>query len=375
MPIFELCDHEIRKITETTFSDVGVTERGDLQRLLRKQIDVIAPDTLVVSEEFGEWDDSRRRIDLLAIDRDANLVVIELKRTEDGGHMELQAIRYAAMISTLTFDKVVEIYGRYLQRINETIDPRSSLLDFLGWESEDEDDFAQDVRIVLASAEFSKELTTAVMWLNGRGIDIRCVRMRPYKDGERLLLDVQQVIPLPEAAEYQVQVREKEQRGRQERAERYSIRYKFWQQLLRHASSRTQLHANISPGEYAWVGAGSGIRGLGFNYVIRKDDTTAELYIDRGAGQDGVNKQIFDWLQERKDAIEQQFGGSLSWQRLNEKRSCRIASNMASGGYRSDETAWPAIQEQMVDHMIKLEAALRPHLEACKLELAVIAST
>ncbi len=109
------------------------------------------------------------------------------------------------MISTLTFAKVVDIYGRYLNRINESIDPKASILEFLGWESEDEDDFARDVRIVLASAEFSKELTTAVMWLNERGIDIRCVRMRPYKDGDRLLLDVQQVIPLPEAAEYQVQ--------------------------------------------------------------------------------------------------------------------------------------------------------------------------
>ncbi len=375
MPIFELCNDEIRKIAETTFSDAGVTERGDLQRLLRKQIDVIAPDTLVVGEEFGEWDDSRRRIDLLAIDRDANLVVIELKRTEDGGHMELQAIRYAAMISTLTFSKVVEIYGRYLQRIGEAIDPKASILEFLGWESEDEDDFAQDVRIILASAEFSKELTTAVIWLSGRGIDIRCVRMRPYKDGDRLLLDVQQVIPLPEAAEYQVQVREKEQRGRQERAERYGIRFKVWQQLLRHASGRTQLHANISPGEYAWVGAGSGIRGLGFNYVIRKDDATVELYIDRGAGQDEANNQIFDWFQERKEAIEQQFGGPLSWQRLNDKRSCRIASNLSIGGYRSDESAWPEIQEQMVDHMVKLEAALRPHLDACKSELPAITSS
>ena len=34
---------------------------------------------------------------LLCIDREANLVVVELKRTEDGGHMDLQAIRYAAM--------------------------------------------------------------------------------------------------------------------------------------------------------------------------------------------------------------------------------------------------------------------------------------
>jgi RecB family endonuclease NucS len=77
---------------------------------LQNQIDVVSPDTLVFSEEFGEWEDSKRRIDLLGIDRDANIVVIELKRTEEGGHMELQAIRYAAMVSTPTFEKVVEIF-------------------------------------------------------------------------------------------------------------------------------------------------------------------------------------------------------------------------------------------------------------------------
>ena len=48
---------------------------------------------MVLAEEFGDWQDSRRRIDLLCLDRDAGLVVVELKRTEDGGHMELQAIR------------------------------------------------------------------------------------------------------------------------------------------------------------------------------------------------------------------------------------------------------------------------------------------
>jgi RecB family endonuclease NucS len=94
MPIFEITQESIRKIGETTFGAAGIRERGDLQRLLRTQIEVIAPDTLVVAEEFGEWEDSRRRIDLLGIDRDANLVVIELKRTEDGGHMELQADRH-----------------------------------------------------------------------------------------------------------------------------------------------------------------------------------------------------------------------------------------------------------------------------------------
>jgi hypothetical protein len=217
MPIFEITRESIRKITETSFNASGIKERSDLQRLLRHQIEVISPETLVVSEEFGEWEDSSRRIDLLGIDHDANLVVIELKRTEDGGHMELQAIRYAAMVSAITFEKVVDIYATYLKRIGKEIDARISILEFLGWEGPDEDRFAQDVRIVLASAKFSKELTTAVMWLNDRSLDIRCVRMQPYEDNGRLLIDVQQVIPLPEAAEYQVQIREKERKGRLER--------------------------------------------------------------------------------------------------------------------------------------------------------------
>jgi RecB family endonuclease NucS len=44
-----------------------------------------------MAEEFSDWQDRSRRIDLLCLDTDANLVVVELKRTNDAGHMELQA--------------------------------------------------------------------------------------------------------------------------------------------------------------------------------------------------------------------------------------------------------------------------------------------
>src|SRR5688572_15849966 len=92
MPIYRIDAKKIIPIERTTFARQGLRERYDIQSLLKSKIDVLSPDTLVVAEEFGDWDDSRRRIDLLAIDKEANLVVIELKRTEDGGHMELQAL-------------------------------------------------------------------------------------------------------------------------------------------------------------------------------------------------------------------------------------------------------------------------------------------
>ena len=218
MPIYEFGQHGISRVEETTFSLSGLQERRDLQRLLRDHVEVIAPETLVISEEFGDWEESRRRIDLLAIDKAANLVVIELKRTEDGGHMELQAIRYAAMVSTMTFDQAADVFGRYLTKAGkEDEDPRATMLEFLGWEEPDDDQFAQDVRIVLASAEFSRELTTAVLWLIEHDVDIRCVRLKPYMFDQRVLVDVQQIIPLPEATEYQIQVREKARKERQAR--------------------------------------------------------------------------------------------------------------------------------------------------------------
>ena len=115
MPIYRLSEDAFDSLPETSFSQHGIKERGDLQRLLRANIAVVAPDVLVIAEEFSEWEDSKRRIDLLAVDRDANLVVIELKR-DDSGHMELQAIRYAAMVSTMTFTRAVEVYQSLLDK-------------------------------------------------------------------------------------------------------------------------------------------------------------------------------------------------------------------------------------------------------------------
>jgi hypothetical protein len=317
---------------------------------------------LVIAEEFGEWEDSKRRIDLLALDKDGNLVVIELKRTEDGGHMELQAIRYAAMVSAMTFERAVEVYAAYLQRIGSDLDARTSILEFLEREEADDDHFAQDVRIILVSAEFSKELTTAVMWLNERDLDIRCVRIKPYSDNGRALIDVQQVIPLPEAIAYQVQLREKEQSGRKVRAERYNVHFRFWQGLLACAKTRTALHSNIAPGTRHWLSTSSGVPGLRLGYVILQDRGSVELYIDRG--DSGTNKRVFDALEKRKGEIETAFGNPLVWERLEDKRACRISFIAVENGSKVDESQWPQVQEAMVEAMIRFEKALRPALDA-----------
>jgi len=217
MAILEIGESAIVSIPRTSLVAEGLRERRDLQRLLLESIDTIAPDVMVIAEEVSDWQDSKRRIDILGIDKEANLVVIELKRTEDGGHMELQALRYAAMAAVFTFEKVVDFHRQHLENKNDESDPRDAILEFLDLEDPDEGQFAQDVRIVLVSVEFSTEITTTVLWLIGKGVDIRCVRLTPYKVANRLLVDVQQIIPLPEAADYITKAREKAHRRRRAR--------------------------------------------------------------------------------------------------------------------------------------------------------------
>ena len=217
MPLFEMTSDVLEPVPSTTFAAEQVLERADLQRLLRARIDMIIDGVLVVAEEFGAFTDARRRVDLLGVDRDGRLVVIELKRTIDGGHLELQALRYAAMVSVMTFDDLVEHHQHYLAEVEpEAVDDaRARLADFLEDVGGEDAVLSREVRVVLVAAGFDREITTTVLWLaDVYGLDIRCVKLTPYKVGERLLLDVQQIIPLPEAGELTVQIRRKQTQAR-----------------------------------------------------------------------------------------------------------------------------------------------------------------
>ena len=219
MALFELSPEAgvLTKVPTTNFAAEQVLERADLQRALRANISVLDADLLVVAEEFGDFADVRRRIDLLCVDREGQLVVVELKRTEDGGHMELQALRYAAMVSTMTFDQLADTYQRYLGQVapDHMDEARARLAEFLEDAGGEDTVLERRVRIMLVSGGFDPQITTTVLWLNDLyGLDITCIRLVPYRVDQRLLLDVQQVIPLPEAEGLMVRLRQRESAAR-----------------------------------------------------------------------------------------------------------------------------------------------------------------
>ena len=211
--LYEMNDKSLTGIERTSFQEQGVVE-ATLQEALREHPEFIEDGLFVISDEFSDWEDAWRYIDLLCIDSEGNLVVVELKRG-DGVHMELQAIRYAAMVANSTTQRIVEGHRRYLAKWNINDSTEERIRRHLGLGVDDEISIATEhPRIVLVSEDFNREITTSVLWLNEMGLNIACVRVRAYRHEGKLLLDIDQVIPLPEAEDYLVTARSREQEVR-----------------------------------------------------------------------------------------------------------------------------------------------------------------
>jgi hypothetical protein len=144
---------------------------------------------------------------------------------------------------------------------------------------------------------------------------------------------------------------------KKEWADRHVKRMEFWKGLLDRGKEKTKLFANISPGRNAWLGTGAGKSGVAFNYVIWMDGGAVELYIDHDQETGAGNKAIFDALAAQKAEIEREFGGSLEWERLDDKRASRIRKRFSNGGLYQPET-WPTLQEDMIQAMVRLNDVL-----------------
>src|SRR5262249_27633604 len=149
-------------------------------------------------------------------------------------------------------------------------------------------------------ADFSKELTTAVLWLNERDLDVRCVRLKPYALNGEVVLDAQQVVPLPEAEDYTIQLKNKTQAERQQKSEQ-PFRLAFWKELLAGPGQRTPRFTDLTPGDKHWFGATTGFPGLRYNYLAFQHECEVELYIETSSGPH--NKLIYDRLRDHRAEI------------------------------------------------------------------------
>lgn len=357
--------NRLRKLERTSFSEVGFREREHLQEWLATMPDALCEamsegedGLLIIQKEFDGFDGTRERLDLLALDKSGQLVVIENKLDDSGRDVVWQALKYAAYCSSLKKAEIVGIFQQYLDR-HGSGDAASTICEFLGEDTLDQVvlNDGTDQRIIFIAANFRREVTATVLWLREHQIDARCIKVMPYKFEEELFIDLQQVIPTPEAADYMIRMAEKDSEEKSAKGvqkQRHKLRLAFWAQALEQIGSLgSQRFRSVGPSQDNWVGCGTGISSCPLCLVFSKTEARVEIVMQRPDANE--NKWLFDQLYARRAELEEKCGMELNWDRKdNVKRSFIQASHPFDG---FNEESWPEMIRWIGEAYEALEGA------------------
>lgn len=142
------------------------------------------------------------------------------------------------------------------------------------------------------------------------------------------------------------------------KGEKYRVYYQVLIDELREIHSFTGARVGQPQN---WYSFSSGIQGIVFSAVFAQGGKArAEIYIDQGDQEN--NKKLFDTLKEKEQEIEKNFGGSLEWERLDEKRASRIAI-YRDGSVESPDSELEEIRKWHIENLLKIKKVFTPQIK------------
>ena len=156
----------LEEINETTFYENDLKERQHIEEWIRKNPEVMGEELLIIGHEYDDFENNER-IDLLAIDKEGNLVVIEVKRDNSGNNVDFQVLKYVSYMSRRTSKEIVEIYNDYINNNLLQLDPIQEIIEFLNIDNEAllNDMLNNTQRIIIIGKEFDKRVLSVCAWL------------------------------------------------------------------------------------------------------------------------------------------------------------------------------------------------------------------
>ena len=193
MPVYEKSGEQIVHLSHGRLDDLKRGERSDIFALLRENVTVLANDLYLISDDTDQWNKTEQ-IDLLAVDKDKNIVAIEVLGPLTPDKKCLPIVRYGTLLPSFTFSNLVAIHQAHLDRKNQKgVDAKAAILKHFGATSTAfKDDELLDLRIVMVSREFTTQTITTANWIK---LDVRCYQLSFFDVGVKTLINVDQVVP------------------------------------------------------------------------------------------------------------------------------------------------------------------------------------
>lgn len=135
----------------------------------------------------------------------------------------------------------------------------------------------------------------------------------------------------------------------------------FFQKLIDELREKYRFTNAKKAQPQSWYSFASGFTGLIYGFCFSTGNRVrAEFYIDQGDGE--KNKSLFDALHDDREMFESKFGENLEWERLDEKRACRIAI-YRDGSIEDDSEKLKEIQDWGIEKILKLKEVFNPNIK------------
>jgi len=359
MYIIDREKNRISRLEEKTFSELKFKEREHLQEWIANNPSSLGEELLIIQKEFNGFGETNERLDLLALDKFGNLVIIENKLDDSGRDVTWQTIKYASYCSSLTKQEIIKIYQEYLGSIANAEEKISEFYDNKDIEEIILNQGLNSQRLIMIAANFRKEVTSSVLWLMNFKMRIQCFKVTPFALNEQLFLNVEQILPTKDTEDFAISIASKAQEEievQETMKNRHLVRLKFWEQFLNISNHKNNLFSNNSPSKESWLGKGIGMSGLGLYPSISSNYCRCSVEINTGKKE--VNKEIFDYLFKLKDKIENVAEKELIWERMDDNKTSRIKLELSGVSY-FEEKDWEKMIDFLIDASVRMEKAFR----------------
>lgn len=195
MPIWKITEKGPHKLPETT---------AKKEKLLEETLeDWIVADPFILGEPLlviGRQvliQDTKDKLDILALDMQGNSVVVELKRGHLKDPVDIQALRYASCIAKWRFEDFENQARNFLSKgdpdfnFNELFE---SFCEVAG--VEEIPNLNQDQRIIIVGTAVRDKLGSVALWLRQHSVDITAIEVHGFKEGETILIQPTVIVPL-----------------------------------------------------------------------------------------------------------------------------------------------------------------------------------
>jgi hypothetical protein len=199
---------------------VSMSER-DLEAQIVNHPELLGEELLVLGSQLAEFAEDRDRLDVLAVDRDGELVLVEMKVDDAFRVTDLQALAYAGAYSTASPAQLARTFAKSLPDNSDessTEQARELFIEFVSDLEEFEDwQPSRQVRIKLVAPSFPARVLATVKWLGdvyGMPIEAIQVQLFPDQVTGHHILTFERLLPVKSDREFDLKVREQQKRIR-----------------------------------------------------------------------------------------------------------------------------------------------------------------